>query len=416
MNSFAIADLKAGSFFTADAMLDDNFILLNGLTPLTDGLLKALKDWSFTQVFSSGKITGAGIEAAQKTENTTAINQNTAAKSAAAVSEKTKLSIEAAEEKNEDIAAMEDVRLQAVKKGYREYENYINQIYTRFATHKELNQQEIANVVKDMCTFIKENKRYVLRLSPWLNSKNKDFLTSHSMCSTVFALTIGLQLRLPPAKLIELGIACIVHELGMIRLPPQLYMSENPLSLAQKKAIHTHPILTYNILKEYGFPLSICLAVLEHHEREDGSGYPRKLDGDKISMYAKIISVACSVAAITAPRRYKEAQTIYTAMVEMLKNMGNQYDERIIKALLYSISLFPIGSYVHLEGGKIGLIVDTNSLDPKNPFVQILNETEENGKPKIVETGEYGVKIIRVLTQEETVDVVASLKKAAQAK
>ena len=133
-------------------------------------------------------------------------------------------------------------------------------------------------------------------------------------------------------------------------------------------------------------------------------------------MYAKIISVACSVAAITAPRRYKEAQTIYTAMVEMLKNMGNQYDERIIKALLYSISLFPIGSYVHLEGGKIGLIVDTNSLDPKNPFVQILNETEENGKPKIVETGEYGVKIIRVLTQEETVDVVASLKKAAQAK
>lgn len=415
MNSFATTDLKAGSFFTADAMLDDKFILLNGLTPLTDALLKALADWSFTQIFSSGKITGAGIDSAPKNETQSAENQNTAAKSAAGVSEKTKLSIEAAEE-NEDIGAMENVRLQTIKKGYREYENYINQIYTRFATHKELNQQEIANVVKDMCTFIKENKRYVLRLSPWLNSKNKDFLTSHSMCSTVFALTIGLQLRLPPAKLIELGTACIVHELGMIRLPPQLYMNENPLSLAQKKAIHTHPILTYNILKEYGFPLSICLAVLEHHEREDGSGYPRKLAGDKISMYAKIISVACSVAAITAPRKYKEAQTIYTAMIEMLKNMGNQYDERIIKALLYSISLFPIGSYVHLASGKIGLIVDTNPLDPKNPFVQILNETEENGKPKIVETGEHGVKIIRVLTQEETVDVVASLKKTANAK
>ncbi len=164
----------------------------------------------------------------------------------------------------------------------------------------------------------------------------------------------------------------------------------------------------FNILKSYEFPLAITLGVLEHHEKENGLGYPRKLPGDKISMYAKIISVACSFEAITAPRHYKKAQSSYAAMVELLKNEGNQYDGNVIKALLYSLSLFPIGSYVYLSDGKIGQIIDANPEDPKNPIVQLLalNSTES----KTIATGEKsGVRISRVMTKEEIQDVLVQL-------
>ena len=97
-------------------------------------------------------------------------------------------------------------------------------------------------------------------------------------------------------------------------------------------------------MKGFDFPLSICLGVLEHHEKENGKGYPRHLSGARISPYAKIIAVACSFEAITSPRHYKEAKSSYEAMVELLKNESKQYDETVIKGLLFSLSLFPIGA------------------------------------------------------------------------
>ena len=82
-----------------------------------------------------------------------------------------------------------------------------------------------------------------------------------------------------------------------------------------------------NAFREFDFPLSICLGVLEHHEKENGKGYPRHLAGAGISPYAKIIAVACSFEAITSPRHYKEANSSYEAMVELLKNEGKQYKD-----------------------------------------------------------------------------------------
>ena len=131
----------------------------------------------------------------------------------------------------------------------------------------------------------------------------------------------------------------------------------------------------------------------------------RHLPGPKISTYAKIISVACSFEAITAPRHYKEASSSYDAMVEMLKNNGHMYDETVIKALLLSLSLYPIGAYVFLSNGKAAQVTDVNPESPQNPIVQLLNEVEENGEPKTIQTSNTGIRIIRVLTKQEATDL-----------
>lgn len=406
MNSFDVSNLKAGTYFTSDVELDNAFILLNANTPLTASLIAYLRDWKFTKIFSDGNVSIANELASsvlnqEKSSNTTV----------AAINENIKSSIDLEFEGVSDTLKSDSNRLSIVKSVYNGYLNYITTVYNRYATHTELNIEELSSTVKDLCIFVRENRRHVLRAIPTIEASDKEFLVSHSMRSTVFAITIGIQLKLSLNKLIDLGVACIVHEIGMLGLPPYLYTSNHPLAPSEKKLIYTHPILSYNILKDHNFPLSISLAALEHHEKEDGSGYPRKIDGTKISMYAKIIAVACSYEAITARRNYKKEQTSYEAMVQMLKNTGNQYNEVIIKALLYSMSLFPIGSYVYLSNGKMGLIIDANPEDPQKPIIQLLDEKTETGAPKILKSEDDEAKIVRVLTNSEIIDLLKSTKK-----
>ena len=213
----------------------------------------------------------------------------------------------------------------------------------------------------------------------------------------------------PQEQMIELGVAGILHEIGMIRLPPQIYLTDRKLTQTEKNEIANHPKLSFEILKEHNFPQLIQLGVLEHHEKENGKGYPLKLLGPKITPYAKILAVACSYEAITAPRYYKDEKTVFDGMVELIKNENGQYDPMVIKSLLLSISFYPIGAYVFLNNGKLAQVSDANPESPKHPFVQLLTEKDENGNFKTIKTSENGLKIYRVLSKKEASDILASL-------
>jgi HD-GYP domain-containing protein (c-di-GMP phosphodiesterase class II) len=196
-------------------------------------------------------------------------------------------------------------------------------------------------------------------------------------------------------------VAALLHEIGMVKLPPQIYLNQRPLSPQEKKAIFTHPVLSFNILKSFDFPLTISLAALEHHERENGAGYPQKLTGNKISLYAKIIAVACSYEALTSDRPHKDAKDGYTGMIDLLKNVGKQYDDTIVRALVFSLSIYPIGLYVLLSNGKKGQVIDVNTDNPRFPIVQIFGDLTPDGKNKTIETSRDGIYIIRPLQREE---------------
>lgn len=399
--------LKPDLTFKSDLMLDENFILLPVAVPVTESLTKALNEWNFTE-FSCNAEMSLGGDMGLPIQNVDKSKQEIAKIQA---EEKVKNSLKhALEQANSGkFANTERSRLESVQTVYNEYMNYINSVYTDYATRKKINYQELSDTVKDLCIFIKDNKRYVLRITPSAEQRSKNFLVIHSMRSTVLAITLGLELHIPISKLIELGITSILHEIGMLRLPPQLYMSNRKLTNSERTQISTHPLLGCAILKELNFPLSIQLGVLEHHEKENGKGYPQHLTGEKISNYAKIIAVACSFEAITAPRLYKTARTTFDAMIEMLKNENQQYDPTVIKALLFSLSLFPIGAFVYLQNGKIAIVSDVSPNNPKNPIVQLINETEPDGSPKTVQTDNNLNKIVRVLTKEEQADVQKTL-------
>lgn len=405
MSTVKLKNLKSDLSFNGDLQLDKNFILLPAKAVVSDDLIKVLTDWNFTEFQCSEEVPDFSSSQEKK--------QDSKASSESKVSTvKDSVKQALAKAKTSEWISTERSKMNSVQTVYNEYMNYINSVYTHYATHKKIDFQGLSDTVKDLCVFIKDNKRYVLRITPSAEARSKNFLVIHSMRSTVLAITVGLELHMALSKLIELGISCILHEIGMLRLPPQLYMTDRPLTAAEKAQIMTHPHTGFNILKDLEFPLSILLGVLEHHEKENGLGYPRHLPGNKITTYAKIISVACSFEAITAPREYKSERTTFDAMVEMLKNPNGQYDSTVIKALLYSLSLYPIGAYVCLQNGKIGIVTDVSPNNPKNPIVQLANERNEDGTVKAIQTDDNQNRIVRVLSKEEQQQVQKDMEQA----
>lgn len=428
MNSFKVLELKENNRFTDDLFLDNTFLLLTRGSALPKGTIQALKEWQFTEVYSNGNysVSDRALMENQKLASanvakvtpvlTTAIEdvsmEDMGIKELVSVSDKIASTGASDIESRYDFSHISDDtnRMNVVQNVYNEFWTFIFDLYTRYATHKTIDMELLSQKAKELCIFVKANRRYVLQVHPSCDKEPKNFLIAHSLRSAVLAITVGLQLHMTVPKMTELATACILHEIGMIRLPSQLYLSRRQLSPVEKNLLNTHPIISYTILKEMDVPLSICLAVLEHHEKEDGTGYPRHISRDKISLYAKIIAVVCSFEAITAHRTYKEAASSFEAMVELLKNQTKQYDELVIKALLYSLSLFPVGSYVFLSNGKIGRVSDVNPENPKCPIVQLVGERDEDGNLVTIKTSDSGLRIIRVLNKQEQADIVAVAK------
>lgn len=408
MNTIKVETLKPEQSFKEELLLDKSFILLGAGQPVTSEFLKELAMWNVTEVLLDGSNPFVAPVQQEKVseEDFESVNID-----GEPVQEAPKMntSIKEALAKAQD-TSNEKSRLNAVLNVYNEYMTYIHSVYTRYATHGDFNRDELFETVKELCVFVKENRRYVLRISPSIETRTKNYLVSHAMRSTIFAIVIGLKLHLNFTQLQELGVSCILHEIGMLKLPSYLYLSEKKFSHAERAKIATHPLLGYQIINQADFPISVQRAILEHHEKEDGSGYPQNLVSEKISNYAKIISVVCSYEAMSSPRNFREARSTYDAMVEMLKNQNSKYNGDVIKALLYSLSIYPIGAYVYLANGKIGQVCDVNSDNPKNPIVQILGEKAADGDPRTIETDDGINKIVRVLNSEEARDAIKFLK------
>jgi len=376
MNKIPLTNIIDGIVFESPVYLDKNYILLTPEIPVTESLRKDLINWEYRELLTDGPIVG-------KESMNTGENKIPSAFL--------------------DHDAKEKEGIKKAKKFYVEILDSIDKVYTRYSKDKHLDLNNITELIKKMISMIKENHDYILRL-PDLEGYRKEYLITHSVKSALLALTIGESMKMPNFKLIELGISALLHEIGMLKLPDNLYNFERQLSPPEKKALTTHTILGYRLLKEFSLSQDILMGVLQHHEKCDGSGYPQMLTANKISDYAKIISVVCAYDAQISSRPHSDPRDGYHTLMEMLKGVGTIYDETALKTLVFSISIFPLGSHVVLENGSIGVVVHTNKANPKYPVVKLLVDQDQNplrDQPVINTRDEDGFKILNILSKEE---------------
>ncbi|MDR0389514.1 MAG: HD-GYP domain-containing protein [Spirochaetaceae bacterium] len=378
MKAYAIKDITPDSYFSKPVYLSEGFILAAPETPFTQEIIKTLLGWEFREVFSDGEPREVYFSD----------------------------DVDEAEEilgQGVDTSVMSDVEhIHQAEEFFNSFQIYVEKLFTKIAMNADFYFRDVAEQIKKVVEFVRADSRFLFRSEKMaLPAPEANYLASHTIKSTIVAIVIGLQLKLPVHRLIELGVAALLHEVGMLKLPPQSYLSKRPLSPQERKAIMSHPVLSFNLLKAADFPLVISLAALEHHERENGSGYPQKLTADKISLYAKIIAVACSYEALTSARPHKEHKDGYSGMLDLLRNEGKQYDDTIVRALVFALSLYPIGLYVLLSNGKKAQVVDVNPENARFPVVQIFGELTPDGKNRSLQTDKNGVYIVRPLNREE---------------
>lgn len=209
-----------------------------------------------------------------------------------------------------------------------------------------------------------------------ITESQPDYLPDHLYTVAVLAMAIGVQLGWPQDEVHRLGQAGLIYDLGMLLIPQRIRVGGSELSTMDRERVHRHPVFGLALLECIeGLSDTHRLVTLQHHERENGTGYPYGKRGRSLTDHARIIAVADSYAATTERRQHRPERSPFAAMKESVRDAeGQAFWPTAVTALVCVAGLFPVGSYVTLSDNTIARVMTANPLQPAKPVVQSVDE------------------------------------------
>jgi len=217
------------------------------------------------------------------------------------------------------------------------------EVKARVSTHmsikkmkESLNKQNVIleEQVKDKTAQLQEMFNATVCGMALMAETRDPYTAGHQHRVSQFACDIAIQMGLPDDQVESIRISGLLHDIGKIRIPVSLLNRPGKLLKAEWELIKMHPMVGYKILKNIPFPWPIADIVYQHHERIDGSGYPRGLTGKDILLEAKIMAVADVIEAISAHRPYRPALPIESALNEIKNQKGSLFDKAVVDSFL----------------------------------------------------------------------------------
>lgn len=203
------------------------------------------------------------------------------------------------------------------------------------------------------------------------------YIFTHSLNVTLYSLAIGIELKLPSSQLEDIGLGAIMHDIGKVAIPKEILLKPERLTNEEFTVIKTHATEGFELLRNtQTVPLLVAHCAFQHHERLDGSGYPRGIKEQDIHDYAKIIAVADVFDAVTSNRVYRPAMLPHEGLEMLYAGVERQFQTKIIKAFHKSVAIYPNGITVELNDGRKGVVVQQNVSLSDRPIVRVF---EENG-------------------------------------
>lgn len=233
------------------------------------------------------------------------------------------------------------------------------------------NINNISLVAEDILDDILSQKHVVVNL---VDIKSTDSYTyQHCLNVAILSILIGLELKLDKKHLKYLAIGSLLHDIGKTLMPEDILLKDGPLTDKEFEIIKTHTTKGYEYLKiSDEIPSPARVIAMQHHEKIDGSGYPRGLKGDDIYLLSKIVTIADVYDALTSDRPYRRAMTPNEALEFLYGNCTNHFDIKLVKKFANRIIPYPIGTMIKLSDGSIGVVKEINSGFPLRPKVEIL--------------------------------------------
>ena len=235
---------------------------------------------------------------------------------------------------------------------------------------------EVADAVDDMVASMIDNPDALL----WVGRlRDEDVNTyNHGVKVALYLIALGRQLGFPKRELGLLGMIGMLADVGKIRLPRALLEKPGMLTSAEFGLIKEHVRLGIDALCEAGeLPTEVELGIVQHHERLDGSGYPRGLKGNDISIYGRMAAIADSFAALIAPRAYANASAPQDALMNLYEWAGSSFHEPLVEQFVQAVGVFPVGSLVELSSGEVAIVVAHNRVRRLEPRVLVLTGSDK---------------------------------------
>ncbi|MGF7109017.1 HD-GYP domain-containing protein [Treponema pedis] len=409
LKKIKVSELKIGSRYSAPILFDDGQnMLLAENSPVTEYEINVLKRWKIPYVITAGEIIPPGMkkrsdiaaaEADKLLNNADTVEELEDIQEVEELSEVEELESATAPQetdqvvisgttitKNEIINVSHESVLKICsdiksKELYKTYSKLIYDINDFFEKLKH--RQPVANLAVNpyaeiILNLIKQDSPLCVSfiLSTELEENN---LARSSVNTAILAVIIAEALELSEKQIKDVAIAAILHDIGMMKIPETIVNKHDALNDVEKQAVAAHTAYGYKTaLNELMYTKEIAKSIMQHHERWDGKGIPNGVAGEDIDLGARIITVADAFVAMISPKPYRDFMLGYQAMKNLLADNARIFDPSIIKVMIKSIGIYPIGSLVLMNDASLARVVQSSPDAPMRPCIKILiDETGE---------------------------------------
>ncbi|MFO1042031.1 MAG: HD domain-containing phosphohydrolase [Planctomycetaceae bacterium] len=245
-------------------------------------------------------------------------------------------------------------------------------LFTHFLETREIDFQLGLQIVNQLRRHLQTN--FDAAVGQSVQPLYDSYPVRHSVQSSLLAMAMGIDAGLSDEELRSLGLGSLVHDVGMLLVPSRV-LGEGPITERDRQELMRHPLHAAAALEQF---VEVAPAVqsvaAQIHERLDGSGYPHKLKGSSIHRLARYAGVADAFLGMISPRPHRAANEPYRAIEEILfAAHRGRFDAGAVRTLLRVVSLYPVGSCVWLNDGRIGRVVRSNPDAVDRPVVIAMN-------------------------------------------
>ncbi len=200
-------------------------------------------------------------------------------------------------------------------------------------------------------------------------------ICAHGVKVAVYLLTFARHLGFAPSELVQTATIGLLLDVGKIYVEDELLHRAGPLTPDERGRVQQHVSVGVEALKATGtLPASILEAIAEHHERVDGTGYPRQLSFEAISIHGRMAAIADSFAAMTSPRAYAATMAPFEAMKVMYAEAGSKFHAPLVEQFVQAVGIFPTGALVELSTGEVAVVVCHNRVRRLEPRVLVVTD------------------------------------------
>jgi putative nucleotidyltransferase with HDIG domain len=242
---------------------------------------------------------------------------------------------------------------------------------------KALDAEQAMPLVEEISGSVSRNPGAIISLARLKDKDEYTYMHSVAVCALMIAL--ARQLGLSEAETRDAGLAGLLHDVGKMMIPDKVLNKPGKLTDDEFTLVKNHPLEGHKLLLEgkniNAVTLDVCL---HHHEKIDGSGYPHRLKADQISLFAKMGAVCDVYDAITSNRPYKNGWNPAESISRMTEWSKGHFDEHVFRSFVKSLGIYPIGSLVRLQSGRLAVVIDQTEKSLLTPKVRVFFSTKSN--------------------------------------